>query len=583
MLIPQRIKFFFLIAIFILLGLTILSYFRIRNLSESAILVNHTRTVEITLEKIYTNILELEANHKGFILSRDEKFSKNLPIGRLELEKNLNLLQSLIKDNQNQTNNLLNIRKLILKYRKYFQVITDQSAVSSITPKNWVESKILSDNLKNKIREMQVEEEKLSIKRTSVFNKAIFLTPLFSIILVFVSIITLFGAYLKIIKDLNTSEKLKEKFEMQTVEFAESNEKLAIQNIEIKKRAADFLLANSELAFQNDEKEKRAAELFIANKELAFQNEEKEKRAAELIIANEELAFQNDEKEQRAIELKIANNELAFQNDEKEKRASELIIANKELAFQNEEKEKRATELTAANKELDAFVYISSHDLQEPLRKIQIFGGRILEKEMAVLSETGKDYFNRMIDAANRMQTLIEDLLSFSRLNTAERKFEETDLSIIIEDVKLELKETINEKQAQIETEGLCMVKIIPFQFRQLMVNLLSNSLKFSNPNKTPIIRISSKIVKNIPELDNSLLQKKDFCHISIIDNGIGFEPEYKNKIFEVFQRLHGKEVYSGTGIGLAIVKKIIENHEGFIYAKGVLGEGAQFDIYLPA
>jgi light-regulated signal transduction histidine kinase (bacteriophytochrome) len=349
-----------------------------------------------------------------------------------------------------------------------------------------------------------------------------------------------------------------------------------------KKESDELIIANKELVFQNDEKEKRAAELIIANKELAFQNEEKEKRAAELMIANKELAFQNEEKEKRAAELIIANKELAFQNEEKEKRAAELMIANEELAFQNEEKEKRAAELIIANKELLAFAYISSHDLQEPLRKIQTFVSIILVKENQNLSDNGKYNFQRIQSAAGRMQQLIEDLLAFSRINTTERKFEKIDLNIIIEEVKTELKDTIQEKHATIEATELCPANIIFFQFRQLMYNLISNALKFSRPDLPSHIIIKSRIVKG-NKLDNEKLSpEKDYCHITVKDNGIGFEPHFSQRIFEVFQKLHSKEEYAGTGIGLAIVKKIIENHNGMITATSELKKGATFDIYIP-
>ena len=385
-----------------------------------------------------------------------------------------------------------------------------------------------------------------------------------------------------------------------------ANKELAVQSElketraeEKEKRAAELIIANKELAFQNEEKEKRAAELSIANKELVFQNEEKEKRAAELIIANKELAFQNEEKEKRAAELIIANKELAFQNEEKEKRAAELIIANKELAFQNEEKEKRAAELIIANKELLAFTYISSHDLQEPLRKIQTFVTIILENENKNLSEKGKYNFKRMQLAAGRMQLLIDDLLAFSRINTTDHKFENTDLNIIIEEVKNELRDTIQEKKATIEVGEICPVNLIAFQFRQLMYNLISNALKFSSPGIPTHISINSSIVKghtlnNIhPAAAASLDDKmkagkeifspeKNYCYISIKDNGIGFEPHFSERIFGVFQKLHSKEVYEGTGIGLAIVKKIVDNHKGIITATSELNKGASFDIYLP-
>lgn len=328
---------------------------------------------------------------------------------------------------------------------------------------------------------------------------------------------------------------------------------------------------------------RKSEELLIANNELAFQNEEKEKRAAELSIANKELAFQNEEKEKRAAELIIANKELAFQNEEKEKRAAELIIANKELAFQNEEKEKRAAELIIANKELEAFTYISSHDLQEPLRKIQTLVSIIIEEDGENLSENGKYNFQRIQLAAGRMQLLIEDLLAFSRINTAERKFEQTDLAQILEEVKTELKDTIQEKNATIEANQLCPANIIAFQFRQLIYNLVSNALKFARTDVPLHIIIQSSIKKG-RELNNKRLSPEtDYCHISVKDNGIGFEPHFSERIFEVFQKLHSKEAYAGTGIGLAIVKKIVENHQGIITATGQLNQGATFDIYLPA
>jgi signal transduction histidine kinase len=380
-------------------------------------------------------------------------------------------------------------------------------------------------------------------------------------------------------KELIFQNKEKEK---RAAELNIANKEFIIQNKEKEKWAAELNVANKKLVFQSEEKEKRAAELGIANNELVFQNEEKEKRAAELGIANNELIFQNEEKEKRAAELIIANKELVFQNEEKEKRAAELIIANKELIFQNEEKEKRAAELISINKELEAFAYISSHDLQEPLRKIQMFSGIILEKEKEKLSEKGKNYFHLIEDAANRMQTLIEDLLTFSRLSKDERIFETTNLDSIIEKVKIELREVVDIKQAIIEVTETCTVNVIVFQFHQLLHNLIGNALKFANPKHTPNISIKSNIVDNMILKNPRLIANKTYCHITVTDNGIGFEPIYSEKIFEVFQKLHGKEEYSGTGIGLAIVKKIVENHNGIITATGELNQGATFNIYIP-
>ena len=358
---------------------------------------------------------------------------------------------------------------------------------------------------------------------------------------------------------------------------------LAFQKEEKEQLANELVIALKELAFLKEEKGKRAAELGIANIELAYQDDEKGKRAIELSIANIELAFQGDEKGKRAAELSIANKELLFQNEEKEKRAAELIIANKELAFQNEEKEKRAAELISANKELLAFTYISSHDLQEPLRKIQTFVTIILENEKENLSEKGKYNFQRIQMAAGRMQLLIDDLLAFSRISTTELTFEKIDLKVIVDEVKAELKDTILEKHATIDSSEIGSAKIIAFQFRQLLYNLISNALKFSNPEIPSHISIESEIVKGSNLYFKKLSPEKNYCHITVKDNGIGFEPRFSERIFKVFQKLHGKEVYAGTGIGLAIVKKIVENHHGLIFATSELNKGAQFDIYIPA
>lgn len=282
-------------------------------------------------------------------------------------------------------------------------------------------------------------------------------------------------------------------------------------------------------------------------------------------------------KEQERLKKDISESKSYSLKLEKavEERTKELAQVNETLAEKN-------TELEKTNKELESFAYISSHDLQEPLRKIQTFAGRILEKENQNLTEKGKEYFHRMLESAKRMQTLIEDLLAYSRAGATENKFEKTDLNDLIEEVKIELKEALLEKQATIEATKSCEINVIPFQFRQLLHNLISNALKFSKPGIPPKIKITSKHAAGRKLKNESLLPEKVYCHLSVSDNGIGFEPEFKNRIFEIFQQLHGKDEYEGTGIGLAIVKKIVENHHGVITATGILNKGARFDIYLP-
>jgi PAS domain S-box-containing protein len=246
------------------------------------------------------------------------------------------------------------------------------------------------------------------------------------------------------------------------------------------------------------------------------------------------------------------------------------------------ELQKKNRELDAMNQELASFAYVSSHDLQEPLRKIQTFATRIVETEEKTLSPKAKDYFSRMQNAAQRMQRLIEDLLTYSRTNTAEKKFEEVNLNDLVNEVRSDLKESIESKRATIIVEPLPTLQLIKFQFAQLITNIFTNAIKFSKADEPPRIQVQYRLINGTEVEDDKINPEKKYHQISVTDNGIGFEPEHKHKIFEVFQRLHGRSEYSGTGIGLAICKKIVDNHGGLITAESEPDKGATFNIYLP-
>lgn len=246
------------------------------------------------------------------------------------------------------------------------------------------------------------------------------------------------------------------------------------------------------------------------------------------------------------------------------------------------ELEENNKELKYINTELESFNNIVSHDLQEPLRKIQMFISRVEEKEFDGLSQQGRDYFSKIRIAANRMQTLLIDLVNYSRTIKGDKVFVETDLNKIISDTIQDLTTNIEEKSAILHIGQLPIIKAIPFQLKQLFINLVSNSLKYSQEDNIPQININSEVITEEEVSNYEIINKEDYYKIVVEDNGIGFKQEYAEKIFLLFKRLETDPKYSGTGLGLAICNRIVENHKGFIKVKSEPNRGSKFYIFLP-
>ena len=342
----------------------------------------------------------------------------------------------------------------------------------------------------------------------------------------------------------------------------------------------ELSIANEAIVFQNKEKELRAAELLIANKELLFQNEEKEKRAQELVIANKELAFQNKEKELRAAELVIANKELAFQNKEKEKRAKELIIANKGLKKAednvrklNDELEQKVIERTAqlesVNKELESFSYSVSHDLRAPIRAIDGYTKIIAEDYADKFDEDGLKILKSIVNNSKKMGMLIDDLLAFSKLGRKQVAFLEIDMMALVGAVQEEIMVQHGENIPEFRIASLPAAKGDQALIKQVWINLISNAIKYSKYKEKTIVQIDS-------------YTKESHTVYMVKDEGAGFDMAYYDKLFGVFQRLHSQAEFEGTGIGLAIVQKIINRHHGSVWADSKLNEGTCFYFSLP-
>ena len=273
----------------------------------------------------------------------------------------------------------------------------------------------------------------------------------------------------------------------------------------------------------------------------------------------------------------------AFTTQQEAARALESRKAELEQAVRRRtaELQEFSHELERSNRELEQFAFVASHDLQEPLRKIQTFADRLGRKEADALGEEGRDFLERIANAATRMRRLIDDLLAFSRVHTQGQPFRAVDVAQVVRDVLVDLEDQVERTRGRVEVGPLPTIQADPFQMRQLFQNLIGNALKFHRPEEPPVVRIEAEVgdpnAPRLPPPDDGTA-----CRIIVRDNGIGFAPTYSEKIFEVFQRLHGRSEFEGSGMGLAISRRIVERHGGRISAHGQPGHGATFVVVLP-
>lgn len=274
------------------------------------------------------------------------------------------------------------------------------------------------------------------------------------------------------------------------------------------------------------------------------------------------------------IDKNLALSVIVTDLSAQKKTQQQLEESNRRLATMN-------NALEESNHDLQQFASVASHDLQEPLRKIEMFSNRLTEKYGPDLNLESRRYLEKIVYSSKRMKTLIVDVLNYSRLSATDHDFESVDLDELVKELIEDFDLVTLEKDASITIESLPVIEANKGQMRQMFQNIISNSLKFAIENIPPVIKITSRKV-GAKSFDGISDNNGNYCILSIRDNGIGFDEKYLSNIFALFERLHSKDQYEGTGIGLAITKKIVEKHNGLLHAKSAPGQGAEFLILLP-
>ncbi len=576
------IRAIFYVALFILIVLASITYRHYEEQENISNAIQKRYEVAIELEKLISYIKDAETGDRGFTLTNDSTFLDPYLNARSRINESFNKLKLSTRNSKKQQEHLGKIYNLVDHRFEYFKM---QFSTREEFKNNLKHGKLIMDSLRVEVNEM-IDYEKLLLKETDkIYELNSSHSPIFLFSSFLVAILILVLGYFKLsnnyTKLLASNAQLK--IYDESSKQAEILGKYGSWSYNIDKEIFTFS-ENYYRLYGFEPKQKNIGSndfkmlLHPEDKEATIQNFEESKSLKQSPPFPFRI-YKNGTNEIVHLRTKC---KMIITNDG----CKTLLGATRDITEDYEKTqliEERNKELEKTVKELTEFNHVASHDLQEPLRKIQTFISRIEDKEVENLSENGKTYFERIKNAASRMRILIDDLLQYSRTSRTKNDFEKVDLNTTIENAISELSETIKEKKAVVDFEKLPQVKGVVFQLNQLFINLVSNSLKYAKEDEIPYIKIQSKKTsgktdKNIPEND-----KRTFYKITITDNGIGFEQEFSEKIFNLFQRLHGKTDYPGTGVGLAICKKIVDNHKGYITAKSSLGNGAKFSIYLPA
>lgn len=572
--------------------LTTMFYFQMKDLDSSFQSIENTNTTKNELEHLFSILKEDEIKLSNLIIADDIAVSKGI-FSREEAKAKIANLRQLSIDNKFFHHSILNLESLVdKKYTLFDEIVTLSKTIPfnrDVFKEKLFENKRFNDNLyrfleddvKPNLAGVKLQNENYPEKIAST-RKTVFILAVLSI-LIFLLSYSKMNDNLLILKKVNDDLKLLN-------ETFNNAEKIAgfgywKVNLETNKYTFSdnfYRLLEEEIKYFEPNFDNFVKYIHPDDHQYVVKTYEDsiEKQIPTSILYRYVLP---------SGALKYVISTANFRNNNKGEIFMIGVIHDVTEQFKKTfELEENNKKLIAINAELESFNNIASHDLQEPLRKIQMFISRIESNDLEAISEAGKGYFDKIKLSANRMQNLMIDLVNYSRTIKSDKIFIKIDLNGILKDVLEELSVNIEETKAKISIEALPEIFGTKFQIQQLFVNLISNSLKYTKPNTIPKIEISTEdlfvddLKDAVNEKSDKIITNKDYYKIIVSDNGIGFNQEYSQRIFQLFRRLETEITYTGTGLGLAICKKIIENHSGFIKAEGKPTIGAKFIIYLP-
>ncbi|KGO87704.1 sensor histidine kinase [Flavobacterium suncheonense] len=582
---PLFLRILFVISIAVIFFISGITYKHLTRLSESSDEVNRAYEMTLQLEKLMSQIKDAETGNRGYIITKDSTFLEPYLYAKLRINTSYMVLQHLT-DNREQPNDHLVLLKTLIDSRlaqMEKSILLAQQNKTTELQQNLLKGKTTMDDIRQCIANLTDLETKLLPIRQEDYKNNFSITPIFIYIVILIGLILTVLSFVKISQDYTELKKTNNQLLIanESGNIAEIVGNFGRWEWDIEQNQYRF----SDNMFRLFGREPGTFEANLDNylkyvhpEDVAYVNRTMTKMMQTNDLPSFNYRIKREDGEVRYFKSvgKLVTNKSGEQV---------LVGTTSDITDEyntTKEIEERNRELERSNKELTAFNYVASHDLQEPLRKIQTFISRLNDKEINYLSETGREYLERITVASDRMRNLIDDLLQFSRSNKAEKEYESADLNFLLENSKQELSSIIEDKKAVIISDRLPTLNVIPFQIQQLFTNILGNSLKYEKEGIPPQIFIAAKKVKASDEEQLPKNAGDSYYKISITDNGIGFEQEYAEKIFILFNRLHNKNEYDGTGIGLAICKKIVDNHKGYIFAKGEPNIGAVFTFYLP-